>query len=146
MMSNARPNNSAPYAAVLLLVLAGFGLSACSGVGDILPEKAGGLPANAPERPADAVPTPNVYAVRPTREAPPLDADEQKKLESDLTSLRESQKARANPPPPPPPPPDAKKAAAKKPDKKPANKPTKKPAIDAAAAKKPPADDKQQAN
>ena len=68
-------------------------------MGDTLPEKAGGLPANAPARPADALPVPNVYAVRPTREAPPLDADGQKKLESDLTSLRESQKARANPPP-----------------------------------------------
>jgi hypothetical protein len=101
-------------------------------MGDTLPEKAGGLPANAPARPGDALPTPNVYAVRPTREAQPLDADGQKKLESDLTSLRESQKARANPPPPPPP--VAKKAPAKKPTK------------DAAAAKKPPADEKPQAN
>jgi hypothetical protein len=104
-------------------------------VGDTLPEKAGGLPANAPARPADTLPTPNVYEVRPTREARPLDAAEQKKLESDLTSLRESQKQRANPPPPPPPPPPpaAKKA------------PAKKPATDA-AAKQPPADQKQQAN
>src|SRR5436305_10167926 len=131
MMSNARPSISAPRAAALLLILAGFGLSACSGMGDMLPEKVGGLPANAPERPADPLPTPNVYAVRPTREEPPLDAAEQKKLESDLTSLRESQKARANPPPPPPPP--AKKA------------PAKKPATDA-AAKKPSDDQKQQAN
>jgi hypothetical protein len=106
-------------------------------MGDTLPEKAGGLPANAPARPADSLPVPNVYEVRPTREAQPLDADGQKKLESDLTSLRESQKARANPPPPPPPP-VAKKA--------PAKKPAKKPASDAAAAKKPPADEKQQAN
>jgi hypothetical protein len=120
-----------------LLVLAGLGLSACTSMGDTLPEKAGGLPANAPARPADSLPVPNVYEVRPTREAQPLDADGQKKLESDLTSLRESQKARANPPPPPPPP-VAKKAPAKKPGKK--------PAADAAAAKKPPADEKQQAN
>jgi len=119
---------------MLLLALAGLGLSACSTVGDTLPEKAGGLPANAPARPADALPVPNVYQVRPTREARPLDATEQKKLESDLTSLRESQKARANPPPPPPPPPIAKKKA-----------PAKKPATDA-AAKKPPDDQKQQAN
>ena len=135
MMSNARRNNSAPRA-VALLMLAAFGLSACSTVGDTLPEKAGGLPANAPARPADPLPTPNVYEVRPTREARPLDATEQKKLESDLTSLRESQKALANPPPPPPPPPPpaAKKA------------PAKKPAADAAAAKKPPADPKQQAD
>jgi hypothetical protein len=101
----------------------------------MLPEKAGGLPASAPARPADPLPTPNVYEVRPTREARPLDATEQKKLESDLTSLRESQKARANPPPPPPPPPPAAKKA-------PAKKPTK----DAAAAKKPPADPKQEAD
>src|SRR5882762_5470461 len=134
MMSNARRNNPAPRAAMLLLALAGLGLSACSTVGDTLPEKAGGLPANAPARPADALPVPNVYQVRPTREARPLDATEQKKLESDLTSLRESQKARANPPPPPPPPPIAKKKA-----------PAKKPATDA-AAKKPPDDQKQQAN
>jgi hypothetical protein len=131
MMSNARRNNSAPRAAVLLL-LAGLGLSACSTVGDTLPEKAGGLPASAPARPADPLPVPNVYDVRPTREARPLDATEQKKLESDLTSLRESQRARANPPPPPPPP-AAKKA------------PAKKPATDA-AAKKPADDQKQQAN
>ncbi len=121
------------------LLLAAFELSACSTMGDTLPEKAGGLPANAPARPADALPTPNVYEIRPTREAAPLDTAGQKKLESDLTSLRESQKARANPPPPPPPP------AAKKPV---ANKPAAKktPPADAAAAKKPPADQKQQAN
>src|SRR5882724_10044599 len=114
MMSNARRNKSAPR--MLLLVLAGLGLSACSTVGDTLPEKAGGLPASAPARPGDPLPVPNVYEVRPTREAPPLDTAGQKKLESDLTSLRESQKARANPPPPPPPP-VAKKAPAKKPAK-----------------------------
>jgi hypothetical protein len=117
---------------MLLLALAGLGLSACSTVGDTLPEKAGGLPANAPSRPADPLPVPNVYEVRPTREAAPLDTAGQKKLESDLTSLRESQRARANPPPPPPPP------AAKK-------VPAKKPATDA-AAKKPHDDQKQQAN
>jgi hypothetical protein len=118
---------------MLLLALAGLGLSACSTVGDTLPEKAGGLPASAPARPGDPLPTPNVYEVRPTREAAPLDTAGQKKLESDLTSLRESQKARANPPPPPP----AAKAAKKA--------PAKKPAADA-AAKKPPDDQRQQAN
>jgi len=144
MMSNARRNNSAPRAAVLLLLLAGLGLSACSTVGDVMPEVVGGLPANAPARPADALPTPNVYEIRPTRPAEPLDTAGQKKLESDLTSLRESQKARANPPPPPPPP-VAKKPAA---NKSAANKPVAKktPPADAAAAKKPPADQKQQAN
>ena len=70
MMSNARRNRLAPQTAALL-VLALFGLSACSTIGDTLPEKAGGLPANAPARPADALPTPNVYEIRPTREAAP---------------------------------------------------------------------------
>jgi len=64
---------------------------------------------------------PNVYEVRPTREAKPLNDDEQKKLESELVTLRESQKQLANPPPPPP-----KKAAA----------PAKKPQTKAAAAPK----------
>jgi hypothetical protein len=140
MMSNARRNHLAPRAATLLLALAALALSACASTFDMLPEKAGGLPATAPARPADPLPVPNVYEVRPTREATPLDAAGQKKLESDLTSLRESQKALANPPPPPPPPPPAAKKKA----------PAKKPASDAAAAKKPPADQKadqkQQAN
>lgn len=118
----------------MLLALAAPGLASCTSTFDALPEKIGGLPASAPARPAEPLPTPNVYEVRPTREAAPLDTAGQKKLETDLTNLRESQRARANPPPPSPPP-AAKKAVAKKPPPK-----------DAAAAKKPAADPKQQAN
>jgi hypothetical protein len=110
MMSNARRNLLAPPAAVLF-ALATLALSGCSSTGDVLSEKLGGLPADAPQRPATTLPTPNVYEVRPTREARPLSDDEQKKLESELTTLRESQKTRANPPPPPPPPPPKKVAA-----------------------------------
>ena len=79
----------------------------------MLPEALGGLPSDAPQRPATTLPAPNVYEVRPTREARPLSDAEQKKLESDLLALRETEKQRANPPPPPPPPP-AKKAACQK--------------------------------
>jgi hypothetical protein len=111
MMSNARRNRLGPPAALLLAAFA-LALSACSSTGDVLSEKLGGLPANAPQRPATALPVPNVYEVRPTRDARPLTGDEQRKLEADLTSLRESQKARANPPPPAPPAPPPKKAAA----------------------------------
>jgi hypothetical protein len=75
--------------------------------GDLLPEALGGLPANAPHRPATPYATPNVYEVRPTRPVKPLTQDEQKKLEAELTALRERQKNRANPPPAAP-----KKAAA----------------------------------
>jgi hypothetical protein len=113
MMSNARRNLLAPPAAVLF-ALATLALSACSSTGDVLSEKLGGLPADAPQRPATTLPTPNVYEVRPTREARPLSDDEQKKLESELTTLRESQKTRANPPPPPPPPPKKVAAPVKK--------------------------------
>src|SRR5687767_9967108 len=108
MISNARPNPPAPFAASLALVLA-LVLSGCSSTFDVLPEKMGGLPASAPERPAEPRAFPNVYEVRPTRQAAPLNDDEQKKLESELATLREQQKQLANPPPPPPP---AKKAAA----------------------------------
>ena len=87
-------------------------LMGCASNFDVLPEKMGGLPTTAPGRPAEALTFPNVYEVRPTREAKPLSDDEQKKLESELVTLREEQKNLANPPPPPPPPPPAKKIAA----------------------------------
>ena len=125
MVSNARRNYPAPALLPLAFALA---LSACSSTFDVLPEKMGGLPAGAPERPAEPMAFPNVYEQRPTREAKPLNDEEQKKLESELATLREQQKQQANPPAPPPPaPPPAKKAAA------PAQKP---PAKTAEPAKK----------
>ena len=129
MISNARRHRSAPLAALLLS--AAFVASGCSSsTFDALPAKVGGLPSTAPERPAQPLTFPNVYEVRPTREAKPLDDNEQKKLESELVTLREQQKQLANPPPPPPP---AKKQAAA-PGKRqavPAKKPTEKAAAPA---------------
>jgi hypothetical protein len=115
MTLNARRSLSAPVAGLVLLVLSG-----CTSTFDVLPEKMGGLPESAPARPATSYAVPNVYEVRPTREAKPLSTEEQKKLETDLLALREQQKNLANPPPPPPPPAPAK-AAAKPPSKTPAN-------------------------
>jgi hypothetical protein len=114
MISNARRILSAPIAALLLA--APLALAGCASTFDVLPQKMGGLSADAPERAAESKPFPNVYEVRPTREAVPLTTEEQKKLETDLTNLREQQKQLANPPPPPEP----KKAAAsaKKPSAK----------------------------
>jgi hypothetical protein len=112
MTWNARRLVLAPGLAVMLLAVAG-----CTSTFDVLPEKMGGLPESAPARPADAYAFPNVYEARPTREAKPLSTDEQKKLESDLLTLREQQKNLANPPPPPPPPPQAAKPASKTPAK-----------------------------
>ena len=109
MVSNARRNDPAPALLALAFALA---LSACSSTFDVLPEKAGGLPAGAPQRSAEPMAFPNVYEQRPIREAKPLNNEEQKKLESELTTLREQQKQMANPPAPAPAPPPAKKAAA----------------------------------
>jgi outer membrane biosynthesis protein TonB len=131
MISNARRHDLAPGAAAFLLAGA-LALSACSSTFDVLPEKVGGLPATAPARAAEPMAFPNVYEVRPTREIKPLTDDEQKKLESELATLREEQKQLANPPPPAPPP--AKKAAAPvKKDPAPAKKSA---AKEAAPAKK----------
>jgi hypothetical protein len=109
MTLNARRSLSAPAFGLMLLVLSG-----CASTFDALPEKMGGLPESAPARPATPYAVPNVYDARPTRETRPLSTDEQKKLETDLVTLREQQKNLANPPPPPP------KAAAKPPSKTPA--------------------------
>src|SRR5947209_6904200 len=114
MTLNARRSLSAPAVALMLLVLSG-----CTSTFDALPEKMGGLPESAPARPAQSFAFPNVYEARP-RETKPLSTDEQKKLESDLVTLREQQKNLANPPPPPPPPPPPATTAAKPPSKTPA--------------------------
>src|ERR1043165_7792417 len=111
MMSNARRIHLAPGAFALLLSCA---LAACgTHVGDVSP-KLGGLPESAPQRPAETMPFPNVYEPRPKRQATPLNDDEQKKLESELTKLRDEQNQRAAAPdaPPTPPPAPAKKVAA----------------------------------
>jgi hypothetical protein len=101
-MSIARRNRSGPVTALLLAVIALVPVASRAQVSETLgglPEKWGGLPANAPQRPATPYATPNVYEVRPTRPVKPLTADEQRKLEAELTALRENQKSRANPRP-----------------------------------------------
>jgi hypothetical protein len=113
MMSNARRYRLAPRAALLLAV--GAVLSACGTMFSSLPEKVGGLPAGAPERPAETLPYQHVYQPRPVREAKPLTDSEQTKLGSELATLRDHQNMRAYPPPPPPPKPKA--AAVQKKDK-----------------------------
>src|SRR5882724_4817799 len=98
MMSNARRTGLAPR--VALLLAAACVLSACGAMIGKMPEKLGGLPEAAPQRPAETMPYPNVYEPRPVREAKPLSDEEQKKLESELNNLRDCQNNRANPPPP----------------------------------------------
>lgn len=124
MMSNARRIRMAPRAACFAALLS---LCACSGGAMLgqLPEKMGGLPESAPRRPAETMPFPNVYEPRPVRESKPLTDEEQKKLESELSNLRDSQNRRANPDLAPPPPEPKKEAA----------KPAARPAKDAKPAK-----------
>ena len=113
MVSNARRSGLAPFTGIAVAFL----LASCaSSRFDALPERFGGLPSNAPARPAEPAPFPNVYQPPPTRETKPLTAEEQKKLESDLMALRESQTQQALRANPPPPPPAKKKAIARKQD------------------------------
>src|ERR1041384_8243934 len=96
MMSNARRIHFAPRAVCALALsclLAGCG----STIGSV-PEKFGGLPAGAPQRPAETMQFPNVYEVRPKRTETLLNDDEQKKLETELTKLRDDQNQRATAP------------------------------------------------
>ncbi len=110
-------------------------LAACGAKIGNVPEKFGGLPEGAPQRPAETMPFPNVYEPRPKRAATPLNDDEQKKLESELTKLRDDQNQRANPPPPPPEPPKKAATPVKK-DAAPAKKPAAKQAAPAPVKKK----------
>ena len=74
-------------------------LAGCASTFDVLPEKMGGLPANAPARPAESAPYPNVYAPDPRREVQKLSDDEQKTAELELLALRDGANQRANPQP-----------------------------------------------
>jgi hypothetical protein len=134
MMSNARRIHLAPRAAFALVV--SCALAACGSTIGSVPEKFGGLPEAAPQRPAETMPFPSVYEVRPKRQATPLNDDEQKKLESELTKLRDDQLQRANPPPPPPPQPAKKVATPVKKDTGPAKKSATKEAAPAQGKKK----------
>ena len=121
MVSNARRNQVAAAACIAFALL----LSGCASTFDVLPEKLGGLPSNAPARPAETSAFPSVYSPEQPREVKSLSEDEQKKLGSDLMALRDSQAQRAAPDQPAA---QAKKAAERK-----------KPAPQKVAAKKAPA-------
>ncbi|MGV3635365.1 MAG: hypothetical protein ACO1NY_13535 [Pseudorhodoplanes sp.] len=71
-----------------VLVLAAVLLSGCS-TSDYanLPKELGGLPADAPQRPADPPAYPGVFETPPPRSAALLDAEQQKRLEADLTAI-----------------------------------------------------------
>jgi hypothetical protein len=74
-------------------------LSGCSGsmIADHMPAAVGGLPEDAPARPATDAPYPAVHNMPPARSTTPLSYDQQKQLEDDLVAARN----RTNPDTPP---------------------------------------------
>jgi hypothetical protein len=65
-------------------------LAGCSGslIADHLPAAVGGLPEDAPARPATDGPYPAVHNMPPARATTPLSYDQQKQLEDDLIATR----------------------------------------------------------
>ena len=109
-----------PAVAVLAVVIGALPLGACltNGAIDMVPTAAGGLPPDAPARPSET-PRPIPYIAPVERDTPPLTADEQKKLQDELSAVRDRQTATAaaatgepgKPAPGSPAPPDKKTTA-----------------------------------
>ncbi len=93
-------------------------LGGCASVSDKMSQTAGslpgiGLPANTPERPVETYAFPAVHDMPPQRTTAVLTADEQRSLERELVSARDTQKTSAKPAQPAPAPAPAAKPAAK---------------------------------
>jgi hypothetical protein len=76
--------------AAALVACASALVSGCSGsmIADHLPVAVGGLPEDAPARPAADTPYPAVHSMPPARATTPLSYDQQKQLEDDLVAAR----------------------------------------------------------
>ena len=74
----------------VLVACASVFLSGCSGsmIADHLPTAVGGLPEDAPARPAIQAAYPAVHNMPPARSSAPLDGAQQKQLEDDLVAAR----------------------------------------------------------
>jgi hypothetical protein len=120
MMSRLRSLRKINLAPMLALGLAAGLLAACSStqITDMVPTAAGGLPDNAPTRPATAPEYPAVNAMPQRREALPLTDDEIKRTQAEMTTLRQQQEQRAAEAGTEPAAAPAKKAVAAKPTKK----------------------------
>jgi hypothetical protein len=107
-------------APLLTLGFAAALLAACSSttLTDMIPSAAGGLPENAPARPATAPEYPAVNAMPQHRDVLPLTDDEVKRTQSELSTLRQQQEQRAAEAEPKPAAAPAKKKVAAKPVKK----------------------------
>jgi hypothetical protein len=98
-MVNLRPRRGATPSDLFfggaVLLVAVMSLAGCSSTAviDNIPTGLGGLPANAPARPAEPAQYLPVNALPPPRDTPPLTAEEQKKLEGELVAIRDKQAA-----------------------------------------------------
>jgi hypothetical protein len=88
MMSSVRTRPLARAVAAAALLVSASLLSGCSSVVDAIPTAAGGLPENAPPRPAELRPYPAVNDVPPARD-PTLSAAERQLLKDDLIATRQ---------------------------------------------------------
>ena len=80
----------------LMLAFAGAGpLASCSTMGGDIPTAMGGLPQDAPERPAAAPAYPAVHDMPPPRKSTVLTEEEKKRLETELAVTRAQQARRA---------------------------------------------------
>src|SRR5262249_9468836 len=120
IMSRLRPLRKHNLAPLLALPLIAGMLAACSSTSltDMIPTAAGGLPENAPARPATPPEYSAVNAMPQRREALPLTDDEGKRPQAEMTTLRQQQEKRAAEPEAKPAPAPATKAVAAKPAKK----------------------------
>jgi hypothetical protein len=135
-MSRWRPLRKNIFAPVLVLALTAGALGGCSStaITDMIPTAAGGLPANAPQRPAAAdYPAVNEMPRRP--EALPLTDDEIKRTQSELTNLRKEQEERTGTVPKAAKEGEKKDAKDAKAAKKPADNKDKKPPTELTSAK-----------
>src|SRR5689334_12206883 len=96
-MSRLRPLRKSNLAPLLALGLTAGMLAGCSStsVTDMIPTAAGGLPENAPSRPAAPPEYPAVNVMPQRREALPLTDDELKRTQAEMTTLRQQQEQRA---------------------------------------------------
>src|SRR5260370_19956374 len=88
--SRSRRPNRLRTAAAVLVACASALLCGCSGslIADHLPAAVGGLPEEAPARPATEAAYPAVHNMPPARGTAPLSTDQQKQLEKDLIAAR----------------------------------------------------------
>ncbi|HEY6257373.1 MAG TPA: hypothetical protein VIY51_16440 [Xanthobacteraceae bacterium] len=88
--SRSRRTACLRIAAAALIASASVLLAGCSGslIADHLPNAVGGLPEEAPARPAADTAYPAVHNMPPSRGSTPLSYDQQKQLEDELVAAR----------------------------------------------------------